>query len=117
MSLRLIFEIVDGKGKISIEIPAAPPRKSIKPLSCPEPDYPRIALRGDRMANVYSAVHIKPDGTVSSVETETYPRRGVVDEMFSNAVKTAFEQCRFPPAADPGNGRVACYDVIFRIRG
>ena len=116
VELRVVFEIEGGKPKISIEVPRAPPRgKSIKAANCPEPRYPRAALMADAMANVYSAVHLRPDGKVSSVDTETYPHRGIVDEMFSDAVKSAFEGCEFPPAADPATPRTVCYDVIFRM--
>jgi outer membrane biosynthesis protein TonB len=117
MGLRVIFELEHDQPKISIEVPKAPPkRENLPPPRCNKPRYPSDALRNQESGIVYTRVNVMPDGLVSSVETDVYPRHGsFLDDAFSDAVKSAMSTCRFEATAD-SRPRAACFDVVFNIR-
>ena len=117
IGVRVLFDLdAAGEPHISIEIAKAQPRlASMKAKYCPKPRYPKQPLRGGYMANVFSRVNIKPDGTVSSVETDVYPKRGLTDVEFAESVVDALKDCQFEPVDNPERRRVACYEVQFKI--
>ena len=117
VGVRVFFELdAAGAPHISIEIAKAQPKPPLmKAKYCPKPRYPRQPLRSGYMANVFSRVSIKPDGTVSTVETDVYPKRGITDLEFSETVVDALKNCQFEPVDNPERRRAACYEVQFKI--
>ena len=117
VEMRVWFDIVEGKPKIDITVSKAAAKKLVpfRVLHCDPPDYPSGPLRAGLAAFVYASVAINPDGSVSKVDAQSYPRRRGVDRWFEEAVVRAYSRCQYQAAPETGPKRIACYQVFFRL--
>lgn len=129
---RAIFEIDNGKPKISVEhakvkIPGDLPIH-MKAIRRVQPKYPDRMLPAEIEGVVYTLMVVDSSGSVTDVSTRAFPfYKGLVlphDHRtyrevaiaFDGAISDALRKWEFPPATEPGKSRTSCFPVIFRIR-
>ena len=80
------------------------------------PSYPRSLQRDGDQGLVYARVEVAPDGRVSSARARVYPQDRKL-EPFARETEKALVLWEFTPApAGYTRPRVACLDVLFRLR-
>jgi hypothetical protein len=119
VSLRVNFEIDGDKPRIFVTIGSSntPKGPSMSIVNGPRPEYPRAAVRAGLQAYVYGRLEVAPDGSVTRVISQVYPRRAPLDNLvFEREVEGTFVKWRFNALPEgETRKRVACEQVFFRL--
>ena len=117
---RVWFELDGERPKISVS--RLTPRSTARPSTMKstfrrDPKYPSRMLREGLQAYVYAAMHVDPQGKVTGVTSQVFPRTEHDLTPFLEETERTFKRWEFTPAA-PGvtRSRTACMEVFFRLK-